>query len=329
MFRSLCSGLVFAALAVTALADDPATDVKAMKKEAGAAFQAQDWKKSAEVLRKVVELAPNDALAWHNLGYSLHMMGQLDDALVAHMKCAEIKGPNQAAGAYNAACVFALKGDKEQAFTWLDKAVTLGFGQTALLDSDTDLKALRGDPRLDDIKARSSKNDTARAFGNSTARRSTRVAYFTNTGCAGELAIDYGPVDWAAKLDEQIASGKLDGQRWRLGRDYWTTLDNSIPMTFGDVTVPAGHWYLVATKSGDAYTLLCLDSAAVRAQKLDAFQSNQTKGGIAIPMTHSSTRSSEAQLHIELTTDGNDDHQGDLTIGFGPHQLTTHWSVKT
>ncbi len=317
--------LAFAAL--PAFGDDPAADLKSLRKEAQAAFQAQDWKKSAELLRKVVELNPKDGAAWHNLGYSLHSQGLLDDALAAHMKCADIKGQHQAAGAYNCACVYALKNDKDHAFEWLDKAVTLGFNQADLLDTDTDLASLRGDDRFAGLAERVRSNPVVvQPFVSSTDRRTTRLAWFGASNVS-EIVIDYGPVPWKEEFAAMLQSGKLDGQRWRLGKEYWTTLDTNVPMTLGGAAIPVGHYYLVASKSGDEYTLIALDAAEVRAKKLDAFQAPQTKGGIVAKLEHADTKSISSDLHIELTADP-DGKTGALTIEFGPHRLTAPWSAK-
>ncbi len=49
---------------------------------------------------------------------------------------------------YNAACFNALQGNKEKAFSFLDKAVEAGFYEPTSIKADADLKSLHGDPRF-------------------------------------------------------------------------------------------------------------------------------------------------------------------------------------
>ena len=57
------------------------------------------------------------------------------------------KGENQTSNAYNAACSYALSGEKDEAFNYLQKAIDLGFTNVNHIKSDSDLKSLHTDPR--------------------------------------------------------------------------------------------------------------------------------------------------------------------------------------
>jgi len=54
-------------------------------------------------------------------------------------------------GVYNAACTYALLGDREQALAMLDRAITHGRGNLGWIEHDGDLDPLRGDPRFESI----------------------------------------------------------------------------------------------------------------------------------------------------------------------------------
>jgi len=68
------------------------------------------------------------------------------------------KGEDQTNNAYNAACSYALNGEKDRAFEYLKKAVDLGYTNVNQIKSDSDLESLHSDPRwqrlLDGISAK-------------------------------------------------------------------------------------------------------------------------------------------------------------------------------
>ncbi len=136
-----CTG-VTSEIAAQAPAQTPATD------DADQAFRSGRYQLAAESYANRVEAGDEDALAWYRLGYSLHALGKIEEALVAHERAATFAGPNQATAAYNAACAHALLGHVDPAIDWLQKAVGFGFGSAAQLEVDPDLASLRGDERF-------------------------------------------------------------------------------------------------------------------------------------------------------------------------------------
>src|SRR6185369_16095807 len=184
------------------------------RKEANAALQAGDFTAAAADFKKLTEANPKDGQAWQLLGYSLHAAGKLDEALPVHMKAAEF--PRYAGVAtYNIACVHALKGRADEAFTWLDKAVAAGFGDLAQLQGDSDFDSIRKDPRMSKLEAAiKAKGDEggaagAQVFAQNVERKNARAAWFSKKGSPGQLSIDYSPVPWNDEYEEAVASGKL------------------------------------------------------------------------------------------------------------------------
>ncbi len=116
-------------------------------------LKARKYMEAADIYLKVTEMSPDHALAWYYLGYSMHNAGKLDEALVAHQKAAEMPGPARAQAMYNAACAYALKGDKEQALSWLSQAVNQGYRNANQMERDEDLMSLREDPAYQEILA--------------------------------------------------------------------------------------------------------------------------------------------------------------------------------
>jgi tetratricopeptide (TPR) repeat protein len=302
-----------------------APDKTVLRKEAEGAFAARDFEKAAELLAQLVEIEPKDASAWHRLGYSLHAQGKLDEALQAHLKAAEFPA-TKSLGTYNAACVYALKNDKDKAFELLGKAVDAGFSQTDTLDNDTDMDSLRDDPRFADIQKRvreGAKTAKAQPFVITTERKSSRVAFFGGaTGSPGQMSITYGAPPWKAEYAKALDSDKLKNRRWRLGSDVWTTFDTNMDVEIAGVKVPANDYYCVSEwRGGDEFVLILLDPTEVRKAKLDAFVAERTTGGIEIPLQHQKTDDLADELEIKLGVEDTNS-AGSLTIRFGPHTLS-------
>ena len=101
---------------------------------------------------------PNTLEAMANLGLFLKREGHLADAEKLLWQTLDLDrrvfGPNHvetASELYNLGCIAALQGKRDQAFTLLRKSVDHGLippYDSSLLEQDTDLKALRGDPRF-------------------------------------------------------------------------------------------------------------------------------------------------------------------------------------
>ncbi len=264
------------------------------------------------------------------LGYSLHAAGRLDEAMAAHEKAATFPA-TKAAATYNIACVHALKGEIDAAFGSLDKAVAAGFQDLDLARKDSDLEKLRSDARfakfLDGLKG-AQKAPQLQVYQQSIERRNARVAWFAGSGGAGQVAIDYSPVPWQDAYDAQVASGKLAGQKWRLGADFWTRLDTSVDLRFGKVAVPAGYYYLtLEQRAGGQYVLALHDPAAVRQQKLDAFEAAKLVGGIEIPMTYAKADAVAKELAIAVAIQGGSKSDGTLSITFGGHHLAVPFTA--
>lgn len=158
-------------------------------------------------------------------------------------------------------------------------------------------------------------------FPETSHRGNTRIFYWFGPDSAGQAAIDYGRPRWQpayAKFIEQPA-----GRRWRLGENFWTTLDTNMALQIGGVDVAVGQYYcaLVNTRDGGPQLLL-LEPDVVRKQRLDAFEVNKTQGGLTIPLQLAKATPATGELDIELTVDAATKDRGALTIRFGPYVLT-------
>jgi hypothetical protein len=146
--------ILFTAFAPSLKADDKPAKVPdkgqrrpVTRQEALSYFRQQDWPKAAQAFGQIVRENPHNGENWHNYGFALHSLKRYDEAINAWSKSVEL-GYQPATGQYNIACANALKGHKEEALAWLEKALAAGFSQEELLRTDADLESLRGDPRF-------------------------------------------------------------------------------------------------------------------------------------------------------------------------------------
>lgn len=178
--------VIVLSLALPAWQDAPTTAAGRARAAAG------DHAGAVELLQQVVAADDSDGAAWYQLGYSLHALGRLEEALAAHERAASFPAHAAAAG-YNAACALALLGRGEEAFARLQAAIRAGFGDRALLAGDSDLAALRDDPRFATLLP-------ARLDGTAAFRAPVRVLHELQGRAGGE---EFG---WVAR-----AVGDLDG----------------------------------------------------------------------------------------------------------------------
>ena len=331
MRLSMSRALAIAALSPFLFAQDPAADLTKLRQEANAALRAKDFETAAAAFKKITTAEPKDGQAWQLLGYSLHAAGKLDEALPAHTKAAEF--PRFAGVAtYNIACVHALKGNADEAFACLEKCIAGGFADVDQLTGDEDFKALRSDPRFAKIEAAMKQKSgpaSATVYEQCVDRKNARVVWFTKRGAPGQIAVDWSPVPWRAEFAEGVKSGKLTGQKWRLGADFWTRIDTSLDLEFGDAVVPAGYYYLtLEQKSADTIVLAFHDPIAVRKAKLDAYMAPKLSGGIEVAMKHTTGDKVTGSLAFTLAMINGSKTDGELGIQFGDHALVAPFAVK-
>jgi hypothetical protein len=153
-------------------------------------------------------------------------------------------------------------------------------------------------------------------------RGMARVVYFGNSNIAGEYTIEYGKPAWKAEYDKNFDK-QFRGQRVRLGRDYWATLDAWNALTVADKDVKAGAYFLALECSDKGqWSLVLLDPEPLRKQRYDAYGTPQTKGGQLLPLTLAETKDSADTLTIRFIADEKDARLQTLEIRFGKHRLT-------
>lgn len=329
MRRNLLVSFCALALGSVAFAQETTEAAAEVRAAANAAWSAQKWQAASASYQKVVEHNPKDGQAWHRLGYALHAQGRLDEALEAHERT--LAFPAFApTGAYNTACVYALKGDKDKAFAWLEKSIGFGMNDARQFAGDSDLDSLRKDPRYAAVMAKvkeSASKPRLQVFVQTTERKRNRLVWFGNNSSPGQLSVEYGAVPWQDKFANMADDEGMLGRKWRLGADFWTSLDTSLPLTVGGTEIAPGYYYLtLERRKDDAFVLALHDAQKVKKLKLDAFVAHQLKGGIEVPMKHEGGAKVAERLSIEFVLDEGQD-RGHLRIAFGPHRLAAAASI--
>jgi tetratricopeptide (TPR) repeat protein len=108
------------------------------------------WHRTADLYGQILEARPEFGEGWFRVGWAHLRLGSFDDAIVAFQSAAD-HGYWVAASTYNVACAAARNGELDRALEALQKALELGFEDSALLRGDPDLDNVRGDPRFQDL----------------------------------------------------------------------------------------------------------------------------------------------------------------------------------
>ncbi len=166
------------------------------------------------------------------------------------------------------------------------------------------------------------------AFGSDSPERgTTRVGLWNtkkNMG-AGQFAIDYGRPVWRKEYEDTAKFDKMTkGQVYRLGSNFWTTLDSDIPLVIAGASIPAGQWYLGLHRSDDGATwsLVFIDPAKTRAGHMDASEIGRAPIAFKAPMTTEQAGDMKEKLTIDLLFQEGNPKDVTLKIAWGKLQLS-------
>jgi hypothetical protein len=115
---------------------------------AEAASAAKQWSDAIPLWEKVVQANPVNATFAFQLATSLLQAKDYRKAIPAFENALALRAGFPANMAYNIACSYAMLGDKEQAFTWLNKSFDMGLRNLERARVDPDLLSLHDDPRF-------------------------------------------------------------------------------------------------------------------------------------------------------------------------------------
>jgi len=148
---------------------------------------------------------------------------------------------------------------------------------------------------------------------------------------AGWFAINYGRPVWKkdyedpAKFDA-ITKGKI----WRMGSNYWTVLDTSLPLNIAGRKVPVGSYFLGLRRSADGskWSLAFIDEGPVRKTRLDAFDIRNASVKFEAPMSAAKSGSVADKLTITLAYPKDDFKKVTMKVAWGNMVLTAPITVS-
>ncbi len=175
--------------------------------------------------------------------------------------------------------------------------------------------------------AQQSKPNISAEGGEPDDRASARILYWNSAqhGGAGEFAIDYGRPVWKSVYEDPAKFDAMTkGKVWRLGSNFWTTLDTFLPLKISGKAVPPGYYYLGLRRSDDGATwyLAFIDPAKVRAAHIDAFNIDKAPISFQAPLSEAKAASKTEKLTIDLTYPKDNIHKAMLNIAWGTLALT-------
>jgi hypothetical protein len=153
-------------------------------------------------------------------------------------------------------------------------------------------------------------------------RASARVLYWDEklNHSAGQLAIDYGRPVWQKKYaDAATFDGMTKGKVWRMGSNFWTLLDTSLPLKISGKAVPPGYYFLGLARSADGskWSLAFIDPAKVRSARGDAFEMQRAKVEFEAPVTVEKATSTLDKLTITFSYKQETSTKVNLRIAWG------------
>jgi len=105
------------------------------------------WRGEIPHYEKVAKAHPTLGIAWHNLGYA-QLMADRPEAAAESLGKALALGYRRPTTLYNLACAEARSGNTDKAFDHLFAAIDAGFDGADHMRNDSDLDAIRKDPRF-------------------------------------------------------------------------------------------------------------------------------------------------------------------------------------
>lgn len=158
--------------------------------------------------------------------------------------------------------------------------------------------------------------------GGTDDRASARVLYWNEKtdAAAGQLAIDYGRPVWKNAYEDPTKFDSMTkGKIWRLGSNFWTTLDTDLPLDISGKRVRPGHYYLGLERSADGaqWSLSFINPATAASEHLDAFDIRKANVEFVAPMSVDKPEANPEKLTITLTYPKDDFTNVKLKIAWG------------
>ncbi len=161
-----------------------------------------------------------------------------------------------------------------------------------------------------------------RPFEETGERGNCRIFFWGTNRSGGQVRVEYGRPVWKDSYDGFVDD--VRDRRWRLGQNFWTSLDTNMPLKVGGLELEPGLYYLALEHQRDGrFVLLFLDPQEMRDLKLDAFQVDETDSGSEAPLAYQKSPIQSGRLTLFLKTEPLKPCTAVLQIHFGNHLLST------
>jgi len=178
------------------------------------------------------------------------------------------------------------------------------------------------------------KQSSVQPFGVQTPERGiARVGFWDgekNQG-AGGFFIEYGRPLWRKDYEDTAKFDSMTkGQTWRMGAEYWTVLDTSLPLRIGNQNIPVGQWYLGLHRSADgaAWSLVFIDPAKARSGQIDPSEMGRAPVAFKAPMKIESGGEFAERLTITLSLPKAGEMKSVMRLAWGKFQLSAPIQIK-
>lgn len=136
-------------------------------------------------------------------------------------------------------------------------------------------------------------------------RGGARVLYWNTKvdGPAGQLAIEYGRPEWKKTYEDPAEFDKMTkGKVWRMGKNFFTLLDTSLPLKISGRTIAPGYYFLGLRRSADgaSWSMAFMDPSKVRAARLDGFVIDKAHVEFEVPVKMEKSKDIAGKLAITL-----------------------------
>jgi hypothetical protein len=164
-------------------------------------------------------------------------------------------------------------------------------------------------------------------------RASARVLYWNQKtdSAAGWVAVNYGRPVWQKKYEDPAQFDRLTkGKVWRMGSNYWTVLDTSLPLNIAGRRVRAGSYFLGLRRSADggSWSLAFIDQVAVRKAHIDAFEIAKAPVQFEAPMSMAKSDGLAHKLTVTLSYPKDDIKSVTMKVVWGNVALTAPIKVS-
>ena len=164
-------------------------------------------------------------------------------------------------------------------------------------------------------------------------RASARMLYWNTKldASAGQFAIDYGRPVWKKEYEDPAKFDSMTkGKVWRMGSNFWTALDTSLPLKIAGKEVRPGYYFLGLRRSADGahWNLAFIDPAKVRAARMDGFEVQKAKVEFEAPMTSDKATEKVDKLAITLSYPKETPTKVALRVAWGDLALTAPIEVS-